>query len=144
MHAWAPGCRDHADTQLGPDPLPLPLNLHRYSKMDPSDPSLKGENTNGEFYCALCAVSVGPTSKHCRSCNRCVEGFDHHCKWLNNDIGLANYGWFFGSVSSTVGLLVVQVRVLGGLRGRPLNLFSFPSSFSFKACPGSCMPAAPL
>ncbi|MCB0370870.1 MAG: hypothetical protein KDD45_15965 [Bdellovibrionales bacterium] len=28
---------------------------------------------------------------HCKRCRRCVEFFDHHCKWLNNCIGAKNY-----------------------------------------------------
>ena len=40
------------------------------------------------------------TSKHCGSCDRCVDGFDHHCKWLNNCIGSLNYRLFILLINS--------------------------------------------
>lgn len=35
------------------------------------------------------------SAKHCGACNRCTNGFDHHCRWLNNCVGTANYKIFF-------------------------------------------------
>ncbi|GIL42002.1 hypothetical protein Vafri_66 [Volvox africanus] len=78
------------------------------SYLDPSDPGLTGA-TDGEFFCGLCQASVARSSKHCRACDRCVEGFDHHCKWLNNCVGARNYWHFFVLISSTVSLLVLQL-----------------------------------
>ncbi|CAG9330227.1 unnamed protein product [Blepharisma stoltei] len=46
------------------------------------------------YLCTICKNYVTETSKHCGSCDRCVDRFDHHCKWLNNCIGKHNYKQF--------------------------------------------------
>jgi palmitoyltransferase len=46
----------------------------------------------------VCETHVTNTAKHCGACNRCTEGFDHHCRWLNNCIGKANYKTFFNLI----------------------------------------------
>ena len=33
-------------------------------------------------YCHSCKVDVHSSSRHCRHCDKCVLGFDHHCTWL--------------------------------------------------------------
>ena len=44
-----------------------------------------------ELWCNICKAVVGPNTKHCRMCNKCIIGFDHHCEWLNTCIGDRNY-----------------------------------------------------
>lgn len=55
--------------------------------------------------CQVCKSHVNKDSKHCRDCGRCVLHFDHHCKWLNNCIGLKNYTWFVLLITSLQGLV---------------------------------------
>nr|XP_021181406.2 palmitoyltransferase ZDHHC11 [Helicoverpa armigera] len=51
--------------------------------------------------CHLCNIHTsGRRTKHCSICNKCVENFDHHCKWLNNCIGRRNYVAFISCVTT--------------------------------------------
>jgi len=38
-----------------------------------------------------CAFTACVKTKHCRKCDKCVDGFDHHCLWLNTCVGSRNY-----------------------------------------------------
>ncbi|KAL4441996.1 hypothetical protein ABPG74_003747 [Tetrahymena malaccensis] len=44
--------------------------------------------------CDTCGIYKDKDRKHCRLCDNCVTGFDHHCIWLNNCIGRNNYRSF--------------------------------------------------
>ena len=80
--------------------------------VDPSDPLLKKELLkkknfikNKEHYifelsrnypiCLICCSNIHSTSKHCKTCDKCIKNFDHHCNWLNNCVGKYNYGYFY-------------------------------------------------
>jgi len=53
-----------------------------------------------EYRCFVCDGYVTDRAKHCGECNRCVETFDHHCRWLNNCVGAKNYCYFFSLICS--------------------------------------------
>ena len=48
------------------------------------------KNTDIRSYCPKCFVPVINGIKHCIICNKCVEGFSHHCFWINKCIGKKN------------------------------------------------------
>jgi palmitoyltransferase ZDHHC1/11 len=54
---------------------------------------------------------VRDDAKHCGSCNRCVNNFDHHCRWLNNCVGQTNYQSFFRLICSVFVLTLLHNAV---------------------------------
>ncbi|VEN45841.1 unnamed protein product [Callosobruchus maculatus] len=96
--------------------------------------------------CHLCDIWVsGQRTKHCGYCNKCVAGFDHHCKWLNQCVGARNYAPFVMCVASAVAAsaMVAAIAVTQLVLGRahaaillqqdvkePINGFFDPSNAS--------------
>lgn len=94
------------------------------TKSDPTDPTialirdmdqrLRDENNNritriAQFYCNLCETNVMKYTKHCALCNRCCFEFDHHCRWVNNDIGRMNYIQFMRMLLWVLMTLVLSI-----------------------------------
>ncbi|GIL80850.1 hypothetical protein Vretimale_9437 [Volvox reticuliferus] len=65
-------------------------------------------DSTSQLLCPQCGcLRRLPTTTHCRYCNRCVEGFDHHCMWLGVCVGARNHHLFarYTLVQTTVVLL---------------------------------------
>ena len=54
------------------------------------------------WFCTCGAANRADETRchHCRICDTCVEGQDHHCVWLNQCVGRRNYRFFFSFVVS--------------------------------------------
>ncbi|XP_020249131.1 probable protein S-acyltransferase 16 [Asparagus officinalis] len=62
---------------------------------DISDNFSKIPGSGGDLrYCQKFSHYKPPRAHHCRVCKRCVLRMDHHCVWINNCFGHANYKVF--------------------------------------------------
>jgi len=57
------------------------------------DPELKSNEIIR--YCNNCRTYKPWRAHHCSICKRCVLRMDHHCPWMWNCVGYANYRYFF-------------------------------------------------
>ena len=52
------------------------------------------EGRNLDYFCFFCRSLWSSTGVHCMTCGKCVEGFDHHCTFVDNCIGYKNHAVF--------------------------------------------------
>ncbi|KFK33845.1 hypothetical protein AALP_AA5G067400 [Arabis alpina] len=84
------------------DPGYIRMNIHDQQNMKDDEPLLKIELNNPALLagnwtqlCPSCKIVRPLRAKHCSTCDRCVEQFDHHCPWVSNCIGKKNKWDFF-------------------------------------------------
>uniref|UniRef100_A0A8C2D1M0 Palmitoyltransferase n=1 Tax=Cyprinus carpio TaxID=7962 RepID=A0A8C2D1M0_CYPCA len=60
------------------DPADYNVRAKSYKGPMPVFDRTKHAHVIENSHCYLCEVDVGPKSKHCSACNKCVASFDHH------------------------------------------------------------------
>ena len=94
----------------------------------PGDSAPVAQPMSKPVYCPICERTGTAEMKHCKQCNMCVSGFDHHCRWISNCVGKQNYRLFIGFCVALTLTSLVQ-----GLAGIVLFVRSLqqPRSFMF-------------
>ena len=72
----------------------------------------------------MCETKKTSYSKHCIICNKCIEGFDHHCYWVNNCIGKENLYLFVSFIA------VVNINLVYTIAISIMSLVTDINSFS--------------
>ncbi|KAF7838821.1 Protein S-acyltransferase 24 [Senna tora] len=115
------------------DPGYIRMQVHDTKNNKDDEPLLKVEINhpallagNWSQLCATCKIVRPLRAKHCSSCNRCVEQFDHHCPWVSNCIGKKNkWDFFVFLVLEVLAMLITGGVTLTRILTDPLA----PSSF---------------
>ena len=55
---------------------------------------LVDEELHLDYICINCENLRPENTMHCNYCNKCVQGFDHHCTFVNNCLGYKNHRYF--------------------------------------------------
>ena len=73
-----------------------------YPKQD--EDTLNNKNKNKTGYCLVCKIYINleKKTKHCKFCNICIEGMDHHCPWTGKCIGKKNLIPFYFFLLSVI------------------------------------------
>ena len=69
-----------------------------------------------ERKCNTCQIMRPPEASHCRVCDNCVMGFDHHCAFISNCVGKRNRKYFvlflfYGGVFALIATCLI-VRII--------------------------------
>lgn len=90
------------------DPADTELRKISTRKVVPEFDRAKHSHVIENGRCHLCNIKTSSTrTKHCSVCNKCIEKFDHHCKYLNQCVGKQNYVPFLMCVVSAVAAVLV-------------------------------------
>ncbi|WVZ77593.1 hypothetical protein U9M48_025446 [Paspalum notatum var. saurae] len=123
------------------DPGYISKNIRDSQNQRDDEPLLKRDldnpevlNGNWSQLCITCKIVRPVRSKHCSTCDRCVEQFDHHCPWVSNCIGKRNKWEFFMFLILEVSAMIITgVTAIIRSVGDPASPASFGGWLGYTA-----------
>ena len=93
-----------------------------YPKLD--EETLYNKNKKKTGYCNVCKIwlDLDKKIKHCKFCNICIEGMDHHCPWTGKCIGKRNVIPFYIFVFSVFGLFSFCIYIIVTCQDKLYNI----------------------
>ncbi|WWC85410.1 uncharacterized protein L201_000273 [Kwoniella dendrophila CBS 6074] len=105
------GCSYNLFTAIRSDPGFVPLPVNDSEVKEALEDLVDQGRLNGTNFCIECMARKPLRSKHCRTCNRCVAKFDHHCPWIWNCVGAKNHRSFLLFVLFLIGGIITFNRL---------------------------------
>lgn len=97
---------------------------------------LVDEELHLDYVCVNCEILRPENTMHCNYCNKCIQGFDHHCAFVNNCIGYRNHKYFllflFFFTFYMVATICTSIYSLHWLLTS--DLYTEPGEYSLKLC----------
>ncbi|KAI8072384.1 DHHC palmitoyltransferase-domain-containing protein [Gongronella butleri] len=90
-------------------------------------------STHEPRFCKRCDNYKPPRTHHCSSCGICVLKMDHHCPWVNNCVGFANYGHFIRLLVYVEASCIYLITMLGCALAYRIENSSDPADFTWIA-----------
>ena len=94
------------------DPAVYLERAHRKAQQDADGLQVPFDEDQFQYFCEVCDGHVLSNTKHCQKCNRCTHEFDHHCRWVSNDIGLSNYHMFIRMLVALLATVLIQIAFI--------------------------------
>ncbi|ELA48507.1 hypothetical protein VCUG_00116 [Vavraia culicis subsp. floridensis] len=90
----------------------------RWEKIKIVKEMMRNKKYNEKEFCAICIRDKNKDTKHCSSCNVCVDGFDHHCPCLDNCVYSGMSALFYFYLLYSIGLCFLRIILANSLNMR--------------------------